>query len=66
MGASVCMRQPRETTRRQPLVLRYLLRAHDGEVDVPRANEVARQFAERPGYRVEESTKKHTQFEILT
>jgi hypothetical protein len=65
MGASVCMHAPRVTSKEAPLVLRYLLHVHRGDVDAARANKVAADFAQRKGYRVEKATVKHQQFEIV-
>lgn len=64
MGASVCMDGPVETSRREPLVLRYRLHAHSGPVDRERAEQAAADFASRPLYRVGKSSRKHTQFAI--
>lgn len=64
MGASVCMHEPLVTTRAKPLVLRYLLWLHRGNVDAARAETVAKQFAARGGLTVARSSVKHTQYEI--
>lgn len=65
MGASVCMHEPHETTQTSPLLLRYLLHVHRGDIDAARADRVAADFADRPGYRVERSSAKHRQYEIV-
>lgn len=63
MGASVCMKAPVQTTRDNPLVLRYLLHAHVGPVDPDRAAQVAAEFANRPGLEVVKATQvKHRQY----
>ncbi len=64
MGASACMNGPISTTRDAPLVLRYLLHAHREDIAPERANEIARQFAERPGFVLQKSAAKHTQYDI--
>jgi hypothetical protein len=64
MGASVCLNGPVTTTRRQPLVLRYLLHAHKGPIDAGRAEQVFKQFAASPGYEVVKANVKHQQFAI--
>jgi hypothetical protein len=64
MGASVCLNDRIETTKQQPLVLRYLLQAHRGEPSAKRAGAIAAEFAKRPGYEVVKSMVKHNQFQI--
>ena len=44
MIAAPCMQAPLVTTREAPLTLRYLLHAHRGALDAPRANTIARDF----------------------
>jgi hypothetical protein len=64
MGASVCLKGPAATTRKQPLVLRYLLHAHRGAVSAERANQLAKEFAGRPRYEVVKATVKHQQYAL--
>jgi hypothetical protein len=64
MGASVCMHGPVTTTAQRPLVLRYRLHIHRGEINPARANELAAQFAAAPRYEVLRSQQKHRQYEI--
>jgi hypothetical protein len=64
MGASVCMERPITTTRREPLVLRYLLHAHRRPVEADRAEGVAKEFAARPPYEVSRAGVKHEQYRI--
>src|SRR5262249_53011451 len=64
MGASLCMNAPVQTTRKQPLVLRYLLHAHRGAVTPERADKVAREFAARPRYEVVRAKVKNQQYAI--
>ncbi len=64
MGASVCYKEPVETTKDDPLVLRYLLHAHEGPVDAAAASRVADRFADRPAYEVTRTDEKHRQFRI--
>lgn len=64
MGASVGMKSTLLATRQKPLLLRYLLHIHRGPVDKTRADDLARVFADHPGYVVEKSTKKHHQWTV--
>lgn len=64
MGVSVCMHNPTETTKAAPLVLRYLLHVHAGDVDPDRAAEVADAFASRPAFEVARAKVKHQQFVV--
>src|SRR5205085_2583972 len=52
MGAAVCLNGPVTTTRKAPLVLRYLLHAHRGGPDRGRAEKAFKAFAARPAYEV--------------
>jgi hypothetical protein len=61
MGASACMHGPIETTQDKPLVVRYLLHAHDGPIDATRAAKVAKEFAARPDFEVTKAMVKHQQ-----
>jgi hypothetical protein len=60
MGCSACMGGPITTTRKEPLVLRYLLHAHAGRADVARAAATLKEFAALPRYEVAKATVKHT------
>ncbi len=64
MGASVCMKGPLTVTRKQPLVLRYLLHAHRGGAGLDRSEKVAKEFAARPGLIVEKTKVAHRQYAI--
>jgi hypothetical protein len=64
MGASICREKPILLQRESPLVVRYLLHAHAGELNAGRADQIAGQFSNRPGYEVVRSDKKHRQYEI--
>jgi hypothetical protein len=64
MGASLCMQEPLLLKRDEPLVLRYLLHAHRGDIDPARASRIGDEFADGAGYRVARSSRKHRQFEI--
>ncbi|REJ92594.1 MAG: hypothetical protein DWQ34_00530 [Planctomycetota bacterium] len=64
MGCSPCMHSSLTTTRDQPLVLRYLLHVHSGELDAMYAEEIAEEFSSRPSCRVVKSTAPHQQFKI--
>jgi hypothetical protein len=64
MGASLCLEQPLVLLREQPLVLRYLLHAHRGDLEAARASQIHQEFSKRGGFRVVKSTAKHRQYEI--
>lgn len=64
MGAAVCLNDAVPTTRKQPLVLRYLLHAHRGAIAVDRAKAIANEFANWPRYRIVKSTVKHEQWQL--
>ncbi len=64
MGAAVCLNGPLLTTRKQPLVLRYLLHAHRDQVAPDRAGQIEKEFAARPRFEVVKATAKHTQFAV--
>ncbi len=64
MAASVCMETARETTREQPLALRYLLHVHRGGYDAARAAQLAAEYASYPKYEIIKGTKPHYQFEL--
>jgi hypothetical protein len=65
MGASVCMNEPIEITKQQPLTLRFLLHIHAGDIEAARAEQVAKFFAARKPLFVQRSSKPHYQYEIL-
>jgi len=44
MTGAPCMQAPLVTTREAPLTLRYLLHAHRGTLDAPRAHTIAGDF----------------------
>jgi hypothetical protein len=64
MGAAVCLTGPRTTTRKQPLLLRYLLHVHQGAVAPDRAEHVAKEFAATSRYEVVRAKVKHQQYLI--
>jgi hypothetical protein len=64
MGASVCFANSRLTTRKEPLVLRYLLHAHRGMLNPACAEEVFRAFSKRPEFELRKSPAKHTSFGV--
>jgi len=63
MGASFCQRAPWTIESATPLVLRYLLQAHSGDLDPAKTSRVAAEFAKRPGFVVTKATRPHRQFE---
>lgn len=64
MGASVCLDGPVTTTRKQPLMFRYLLHAHKGKIDSDRAGKQFEEFGGLKRYRVVKATVKHMQWVI--
>src|SRR5262249_44455813 len=64
MGAAVGLNGPVTTTRKQPLVLRYLLHAHGGPADARRAEEAAKEFAARPRWAVTRAKVKHEHYTV--
>jgi hypothetical protein len=64
MGASLTRLEPLVIARDQPVVVRYLLHAHAGPIDVDFAHQVADAFARAPLYRVVASERKHIAFEL--
>jgi hypothetical protein len=59
-GAAACLAQPLETSRMQPLMLRYLLHAHAGALDPEAAARTADHFAGLGPWVVEPAGVKHT------
>ncbi len=60
MGAGATMMEPITLTKGgDPLVLRYLLHAHAGEVDPATADAILWDFSTRPGFTVGKATIKH-------
>ena len=64
MGASFDLAKDHVIKADQPLVLRYMLYAHDGAYDSIRAGEMASEFADRSGFLVRKSSRSHHQFEV--
>src|SRR5207249_3064097 len=64
MGASVCLSGPVTTTKKTPLVLRYLLHAHRDGVDAGNAGKVFRDFAATPRFEAKRAVVKHTQWTV--
>lgn len=64
MGASFCMQEGYVIEAEKPLRLRYLLHAHRGAYDDARAETVQRAFAERSGFTIAKSSRKHRQYEV--
>lgn len=64
MGASACFAEPLVTTKAQPLMLRYLLHAHAGNLDAVRATQLANQFDEQPPFTISKSTAKHEMWAV--
>ncbi len=64
MNAALCMEEGIVLTRGTPLLLRYLLHAHGGDLNGELAGHIARRFAASSAYRVVKSKAPHTQFAI--
>ena len=64
MGPSLCRDAPVTTSRAKPLVVRYLLHAHAGPIDPEQAEGIFRDFAARPGFIIERSSRPHRAFEV--
>lgn len=64
MACAPCLHGPLSAARDKPIILRFLLHVHRGAAHAERANDLAADFAARPGYRVAKSTRPHRQFEI--
>jgi len=64
MCASACRNAAITTTRKKPLVLRYLLWAHGGPANAKQINAMAKQFATHGGYQVEPARDANRQFRI--
>ena len=65
MGASVCLNGPVVTSKKEPLVLRYLLFAHAGSLNIDKSDAIAKEFNARAQLRVAKSSKTHQQFEVV-
>jgi hypothetical protein len=64
MGAAVCFNGSVLLTRKQPLVLRYLLHAHARALDPKWADDVAKSFTARPAWVVSRAKVKHRQYVV--
>lgn len=65
MGAAPCLRSALSTSRRQPLVLRYLLLAHRGApLNAERGEREARRFAESASWETTKAGVKHLEYAI--
>ncbi len=64
MGASFCMDEGFTITRDNPLKLRYLLHAHNGDHDKEKAGKVFEDFSQRPGFETFKSRRKHRQYDV--
>lgn len=64
MGAAFCHAEDYAITAESPLVLRYLLHAHAGDLNPERAAATAAAFGQRPGFVVEKSRQSGRQFEV--
>jgi len=64
MGASACMHGPRQITKENPLMVRYLLHAHAGSVDGASADTIANDFAAKPGFEIVRADRRHVEAAI--
>jgi hypothetical protein len=65
MGASFNLLEHYTITKDKPLILRYLLHAHDGDIDMDRASDIQQAFAGKPGYTIRSARDiPHQQFEV--
>lgn len=64
MGPSLCRDAPLTITRSKPLVLRYLLFAHNGELSGAKGSQVFEAFAARSGFIVERSRLPHRMYMV--
>jgi hypothetical protein len=64
MGNSTCFSGPITITRKNPLILRYLLHAHAGAVDPEAARKAMQAFHATTRFEVVRSQRQHTQFEV--
>ena len=56
--------RPVPTTRKSPLVLRYLLHAHAGLVSPERAAALLKDFASRPKFEVVKANARHQTWDV--
>ncbi|MEX2579474.1 MAG: PmoA family protein [Verrucomicrobiales bacterium] len=64
MGASFCFAEGFDVAPDSPLTLRYLLRAHAGDLDPDGTEEVFQAFSRRPGFVVGKASRPHHQFGV--
>ncbi|MEY3173405.1 MAG: hypothetical protein RLZZ436_1319 [Planctomycetota bacterium] len=64
MCASPCMQSPQIAAADAPLVLRYLLFVHAGDVDSGRVAELQAAFSRRAAFRLQKSARQHIRWEI--
>lgn len=64
MGPSFNRMSSHVITRKNPLVLRYLLHAHGGALDAARAATIAEQFAPQKPFTIQRLQGGHVQFRI--
>ena len=64
MGAAFGFADSFRISKEHPLILRYLLYAHQGGYDAAKALAMAAQFAQRPGFVVRNSKRPHRQFDV--
>lgn len=64
MACSATMNSGIMLTRENPLRLRYMLRVHNGEVNVNRTAKIAFAFRDHPGWVVKKSKRKHREYDL--
>ena len=65
MGASFCMNDGYSISQDKPLVLRYQLHAHAGDLDANRATQLAAEFNERGAFAIRRSKAPHVHSEVV-
>jgi hypothetical protein len=65
MGASPCMHGPLETTRKKPLTFRFLLQAHENQLNADQANQIYQDFAASLPYQIRKPEKRHTSATVV-
>lgn len=65
MGASFCMNDGYPISQDKPLVLRYQLHAHAGDLDANRATKIAAEFNERGAFAIRRSKAPHVNCEVV-
>ena len=65
MNAGFCLKDGYTLTEERPLVLRYLLLAHSGNLTSKNLDQVANAFSKRPNFTVRKSKRPHRHYEVF-